>query len=139
MRIPGWRAILVLLAGLLLPGASYAWPFGWFNSVPPDCPPGSYSPVHYCAPALWRVHVKCHGVPGEPVPLYAEDVGDIGPINYLYIPYRCPSAPPDGLSDYGRALPQITRVTVESEVKKPKSKEQRLPAPRADVPRKEEE
>jgi hypothetical protein len=140
MRILRWWAVLVLLAGLLFPAGSYAWPFGLFQHVPPDCPPGEYSPLHYWAPTLWKWHVKHHGVPGEPVPLYAEDYEHIGPQSYLFIPYHCPSAPPDGLSDYGRALPMIHRVIVESEVSKtPQTKEQTLPGPRTVNPQNQQE
>jgi hypothetical protein len=125
-----WRRFLVLCAALLLPNASLAGPFGWFNSVPADCPPGAYSPVHYCAPALWKVHAKCHGIPGEPVNLYADESTFQVTPQYLFFPSHCPSAPPDGLSDYGRALPSITRMEVTGPADEKGPKEQGLPQPR---------
>src|SRR4051812_44416101 len=113
VRKAGWRVLLVLSGAFFLPNASHAGPFGLFNFVPPDCPPGDYSPLHYCAPTLWKMHARCHGVKGEPVSLYADESCFQVEPRYLYRPFHCPSAPPDGLSDYGRALPMLHRVVVE--------------------------
>jgi hypothetical protein len=129
LRQAAQRGLLVLCVSLLWTNVSLAWPFGWFNSVPPDCPPGDYSPWHYCAPTLYKVHVRCHGLPGEPVSLYADESHFQVTPSYLFFPSRCPSAPPDGLSDYGRALPFLHRVEVEAPEDEKGSKEQGLPDP----------
>jgi hypothetical protein len=134
LRQAAQRGLLALGAGLLWANVSLAGPFGWFNSVPPDCPPGDYSPWHYWAPTLYKVHVRCHGLPGEPVSLYADESSFQVTPGYLFLPSRCPSAPPDGLSDYGRALPSLQRVSVEAAEEEKGSKEQGLPEPTPVMP-----
>ena len=79
---------VVLAGGLLLPSAAHAgWPFHRDG----DCPHPSYSPLRYWAPALARLHDRCHG---PSLSVYATDQHpEIAPASQI-IRYPCPAVAP---------------------------------------------
>ena len=76
---------MVLGAGLLAPAAAGAGPLLHRDAG------GCYSPLHYWAPALWRVHARI--TYGPVVEQYAGD-GDCFPVGYRVQQWPCPYIPP---------------------------------------------
>ena len=98
-----------VLASLLLPAAGRAGtPLLGFHQWddPHSCPPSTYSPWHYIAPAFDRVRAFCHPTNRY---TYAVDRYPGVPLQFNPIPYKCVSVPPDPFSmDHyypGRRLP----------------------------------
>jgi hypothetical protein len=61
----------------------------WF--CPNDCPPPSYSPARFWAPAAARVHDFCHG---PKIPVYPPDRHPEIPPTFTILKYPCPAALP---------------------------------------------
>ncbi|HEV3256204.1 MAG TPA: hypothetical protein VG013_04935 [Gemmataceae bacterium] len=72
-----WLAALVLGTGLLAPAGAGAG--------------GCYSPLHYWAPAWWRVHARI--TYGPIAPQYAGD-SDFFPVGYRVTQWPCPYVAP---------------------------------------------
>jgi hypothetical protein len=86
-RIGRRLAVGVLAVWLLGPARAGAWPLGWGTH---DCPPPSYSCLHYWTPTLYRC-VAMHRTPHLMVaPLRYPEV----PNTYKIVPYHCPPVPP---------------------------------------------
>jgi hypothetical protein len=96
-----WRALLVLLLGLLAPTPALAGPFfgdwSWCWHPSPDCPHGQYSPLHYWAPGVYKVRACVH-----PSNLDQYPPGPTPPVapSYQYSKYGCPSIRPAPTSPY---------------------------------------
>jgi hypothetical protein len=91
-RKAGWVALLVLLAGLLLPGrGSAGLLFGPKPYHPWNCPPRCYSCWHYWAPAPYRIWAGCHG---PKVSVYPPDRFPCVPPSAAIIRFPCPGVPP---------------------------------------------
>lgn len=90
-----WRTAVLAVAGaLLIPaGAQAGLLWGWWHSdAPPECDPGSYNHLHYCAPEMWNIYAFHHGVRGMPVSVYAPP--PCTPAGYFITPSHCPYEPP---------------------------------------------
>jgi hypothetical protein len=98
-RAIGWAA-LGLALGLLSRGAAHAGPyFGewgfWYH--PHDCPRGSYSPLHYWAPEIYKVRACCH-----PSFLDQFPPGPCPPVppTFVFKQAHCPPVPPAPTAPY---------------------------------------
>src|SRR3954451_15317098 len=91
----GWRAaVLVVGAGLPAPAAAGSIFEAWKG---PPCPPPSYSPLHYWAPALFRLSNRLHS-PG--LPAHAPDCyPHLPPPGYREFAYPCPPVDPAAAAD----------------------------------------
>jgi hypothetical protein len=93
-----WFAALVLVAGLVTPARVRAGLiFGPRRGQDPDCPAGSYSPLHYWAPSLYTLRAQHHG---STAAMYAPVRYPHVPISYRITTFACPAinpaAPPYG-------------------------------------------
>ena len=80
-----WVAALVLAAGWAGPFVAEAHAGGH------GCPPSAYTPWHYWAPTLFRVHAEHHG-PAEPT--YAPDRYPGLPPRFAISRFPCPAVDP---------------------------------------------
>ena len=107
-----WRTALVLVLGLLAPGAASAgpyfgdWDWAWHQAQ--NCPRGQYSPLHYWTPQAYWVRAMVH-----PSNLDRYAPGPSPPVQPIIIlqKYPCRSLPPipsapyaDPAGYYGRAI-----------------------------------
>ena len=83
------RLLAVVVLALLGWTNAQAGPLKLFHN--PDCPRPSYSPLHYWAPTLVRLHATVHRT-GLPHP---EDRYPGVPITHEIVPYHCPAIPPE--------------------------------------------
>jgi hypothetical protein len=84
-----WKLSALLAVWLLAPAVSRAGPLlGLLGHRQPECPPPSYSPLHYWAPNLYRLHAH-HQCSSEAscAPASYPDL----PIHYRIIRYPCPT------------------------------------------------
>jgi hypothetical protein len=134
------QLVLLLATGLLMPAGASAGPiWNWLNGIPPDCSAGDYPIIHYWANNVWNAKAHCFGVKGEPVSMYSTHCLPVEPRFYIR-PTHCPYEDPYGLSDWGRAAPEIAVATVASEGDiKPDRLPETTPDPRPLPPAQEEE
>ncbi len=108
----GWSAALVLLLGLFAAGPASAGPyFGewtpWY--CPHDCPPGTYSPLHYWAPRVYRARAWVH-------PSYLDQYppGPCPPVpaTFQFSRYRCPGVLPAPSAPYANPTGYYGRPVV---------------------------
>jgi hypothetical protein len=87
-----WKPAALLALWSLAPATSRAGPVtDWFCHRQADCPPPSYSPLHYWAPTLYRLHARhLGGLPESYTPTSFPDL----PIQYRITPYPCPPVAP---------------------------------------------
>jgi hypothetical protein len=84
-------AALVLTVGLLLPARGSAGAqCGPADGRKPACPQGSYSPLHYWAPAVFEARACLRPLA---MPLWAPGYSPVPP-HYQIIKYPCPMVDP---------------------------------------------
>src|SRR6476469_2566236 len=88
----GWLAVLLLAGGLRAPARGGEGPD--LDPGPPrvvTCPPSSYSPCHYYAPACYRWRAFHH--PAN-IDSYPPGNCSPGPFGYRITPFPCPAVDP---------------------------------------------
>jgi hypothetical protein len=91
----GWLATapLVLLGLFQIPGAASAGPvWDWFCGCDKDCPPPTYSCIHYWGPTVSRIHDCLHG---PKINVYAPDRHPEITPTIMILKFPCPPVVPE--------------------------------------------